>query len=186
MPTMVDVVCTACNKSFKRKLKDYNVAVKNNAKQVCSRKCNYDLQRIERGLTVKCCKRCNEVINSKYEYCALCRSYNKQIVLGYTIAQIKELYKDKTSMAVAAKIRGYGATIYNRSTRPKYCVNCYYSRHYEVCHIRQVKDFPETATMAEVHALDNLIALCPTCHWQLDHGMLDVDTIGVMPPYFVG
>jgi hypothetical protein len=98
-------------------------------------------------------------------------------VLSKTKSQIKELYKEKSSMAIAAKIRGYGSTIYKRSDKPKYCVNCGYDKHYEVCHIKQVKDFPDTASMAEIHALDNLIALCPNCHWELDHGMLRIQDI---------
>jgi 5-methylcytosine-specific restriction endonuclease McrA len=89
-----------------------------------------------------------------------------------TLGDIRELYKDKSSMNVAAKVRGYGATIYRNSDKPKHCVNCGYSKFYEVCHIRAVKDFPGTATMSEVHSLDNLIALCPNCHWEFDHGML--------------
>lgn len=75
-------------------------------------------------------------------------------------------------MAIAAKIRGYGRVIYDKSTKPKLCINCGYNKHYEVCHIVAIKDFPDAATMSEVHALDNLIALCPNCHWEFDHGML--------------
>ena len=51
-------------------------------------------------------------------------------------------------------------------------VVCGYSIHYEVRHIRAVKSFPDTATMAEVHNINNLIALCPNHHWEFDNGLL--------------
>jgi endogenous inhibitor of DNA gyrase (YacG/DUF329 family) len=52
------------------------------------------------------------------------------------------------------------------------CFNCGYSKHVEVCHIQAVMSFPDSATLKEINAPDNLVGLCPNCHWEFDHGQL--------------
>jgi len=52
------------------------------------------------------------------------------------------------------------------------CAVCGYSRHVELCHRKAISSFPETATLAEVNAESNNVALCPTHHWEFDHGFL--------------
>lgn len=49
------------------------------------------------------------------------------------------------------------------------CSKCGYDKHYEVCHIKGIKDFPLTATIGEVNHPSNLIPLCPNCHWEMDN-----------------
>lgn len=149
------------------------------AVKFCSSNCSatYNNLRRTRSKNNKICKDCGTDIKNKSTYCKACYNDNRiKISPSYTLGNVRQLYKDKTTMAIAAKIRGYGITIYNKSDKPKYCANCGYSKHYEVCHIKPVKEFPDSAIMAEVHALDNLIALCPNCHWEFDHGMLDLDS----------
>ena len=49
------------------------------------------------------------------------------------------------------------------------CKKCGYNKHVHVCHIIPVASFPDTATVKEINSKDNLIVLCPNCHWELDH-----------------
>jgi predicted restriction endonuclease len=58
------------------------------------------------------------------------------------------------------------------SRRERKCEFCGYPRHVECCHIREIADFPNEATLGEVNAVDNLVLLCPNHHWELDHGFL--------------
>jgi hypothetical protein len=37
------------------------------------------------------------------------------------------------------------------------------------------------ATVAEVNADENIIVLCPNCHWEFDHGIIDVSDIKRIP-----
>ena len=55
---------------------------------------------------------------------------------------------------------------------PSRCEVCGYEKFIEICHIRAVADFPAEATLEEINARDNLIALCPNCHRELDSGLL--------------
>lgn len=172
--------CKFCSKPVERKPSQ----VEESGNVFCSSSCaakynNKGKKRLQRPS--KHCA-CGKRIQYNSEMCSECRNGAKRrgvsnTLLNTTVDQIKEAYNNKSSLSFAAKVRGYGKTIYEASNMPKYCVNCGYSKHYEVCHIKAVKDFPDTATMAEVHSLDNLIALCPNCHWEYDHSMLTLDEI---------
>jgi predicted HNH restriction endonuclease len=58
------------------------------------------------------------------------------------------------------------------------CMSCGYGKHIEVCHLRQITDFPDTATVDEVNDLSNLTVLCPNCHWEFDNGLISVRPLG--------
>lgn len=49
---------------------------------------------------------------------------------------------------------------------------CGYNKHVEVCHKQAIHTFSETATIGEVNAPENLLILCPNCHWEFDYGLL--------------
>ncbi len=55
---------------------------------------------------------------------------------------------------------------------PYCCVCCGYDKHIDVCHKRPLASFPEDTPIAVVNSLENLAGLCPTCHWEFDHGLL--------------
>jgi hypothetical protein len=57
---------------------------------------------------------------------------------------------------------------------PRRCVNCGYDKHIEVCHRRPVTSFPLDTPISVVNSLDNLLGLCPNCHWEFDHGLLQL------------
>ena len=54
----------------------------------------------------------------------------------------------------------------------KPCANCGYDKHVELCHIKPISSYPETAKISEVNSEKNLIQLCPNCHWELDNGYI--------------
>ena len=71
-----------------------------------------------------------------------------------------------------SRIRNLARKIYRKSTKPKCCIICGYDKHFEVCHVRPISSFPDTAKISQINCLDNLISLCPNHHWELDHGNL--------------
>jgi len=52
------------------------------------------------------------------------------------------------------------------------CRNCGYDKHVELCHIRPITDFPDTATVGEVNSESNNVPLCRNCHWEFDKGLI--------------
>jgi hypothetical protein len=166
--------CSQCHIEITRKL---DPRTKNH---FCSRSCAATYNNTHKPKRIKqryVCESCGATVSAKHakrcKICALGRS-TSEIVKNTTVGQLKELYKDKNALAYAAKIRGYGKTIYDRSDKPKYCIVCGYDKHYEVCHIKSIASFENTATMMEVHFLDNMIALCPNHHWEFDRGLLKI------------
>jgi tRNA threonylcarbamoyladenosine modification (KEOPS) complex Cgi121 subunit len=85
---------------------------------------------------------------------------------------LKELKIKYSSHQYHAKIRQDSRTEYKKSKRPLVCKVCNYSKHIEVCHIKAIKSFSEDSTIAEINALENLVALCPNHHWEFDNGIL--------------
>lgn len=84
------------------------------------------------------------------------------------------ILRNKLSMTSLAElthpeIRGHARN--RMKPAGKACVRCGYAKFVEVCHVQPVESFPDYATLEVVNHLDNLILLCPNCHWEFDHGM---------------
>jgi hypothetical protein len=60
------------------------------------------------------------------------------------------------------------------ASRRYHCVRCGYDKHIEVCHKKSLTSFPLETPIAVVNSLDNLVGLCPNCHWEFDHGLLQL------------
>jgi hypothetical protein len=74
-------------------------------------------------------------------------------------------------------IRKHAFIVFKETNRRKACYNCGYKAHIEVCHIKPVSQFDNDATLEDINNPNNLIGLCPNCHWEFDHGILLYDTI---------
>lgn len=74
-------------------------------------------------------------------------------------------------------IRRLSRKAYLASDKVKACLVCGYDIHFDVAHIKDVKSFPESATVAEVNHIDNLIALCKNHHWEFDNGFLSIANV---------
>jgi len=70
-------------------------------------------------------------------------------------------------------IQKHARLVYQNSNKPKECYNCGYKTHYEVCHKKPVSSFDDSASIInEVNNINNLVALCPTHHWEFDNNIL--------------
>ena len=69
------------------------------------------------------------------------------------------------------------ARLYSKYFYPLKCMLCGYDKHYEVCHVKDIKDFTGEETIYEVNNKTNLIHLCPNCHWEFDHNQIDLSLI---------
>lgn len=54
------------------------------------------------------------------------------------------------------------------------CSNCGYDKHVEICHIKAVSEFRDEETMFDINRPENLIYLCPNCHWEFDNKILKI------------
>lgn len=71
-------------------------------------------------------------------------------------------------------IRTLSRKKYLRSNLPKQCFVCGYDKHFDVCHVKDIKTYSENTLIKEINSFDNLIALCKNHHWEFDHGELQI------------
>lgn len=60
----------------------------------------------------------------------------------------------------------------NKAIKDSPCQFCGYAAHTELCHIKPVSSFDETATLNEVNHPDNILVLCSNHHWEFDNGKI--------------
>lgn len=132
----------------------------------CSRSCSATFtntshpKRIKEGV----CASCGEPIHSTRKFCKVCYKTIRNTVSEQKIGDVKNKHQT---------IRHHARTLAIESGTDKSCVICGYNKHVEVCHIKPVSEFDSEATVAEVNALENLVLLCPNCHWEFDHFLMD-------------
>lgn len=122
------------------------------------------------GLT-KVCKTCPKLIPDERSYCLRCQSSSRR--LGRLLKCTKgELFASRKNWQSArSNITHHAARSYKKAYPTAACrkEGCDFAQHIEVCHIKAVADFPDTATIGEINALSNLTGLCPNHHWEFDH-----------------
>lgn len=45
----------------------------------------------------------------------------------------------------------------------------------EICHIKPISEFSDDTLIAIINHPDNIVILCPNCHWEFDNGLLKID-----------
>lgn len=124
------------------------------------------------------CKTCKKPITAQDTYCNICYK-DKFHLTGKTLNDAINRRKQDTNRY--AGIRGNARKIYYGSNQPKCCKNCGYNKHVEICHIKAIADFPLDTLVSTINAIENLMALCPNCHWEHDAGLLKVGHTGFEP-----
>lgn len=114
---------------------------------------------------------CGKKIKKTSKLCLECH----QLKYGVEHKTYKELKEKRANWWTArVPIAKHARIVYSDSDKVKACYNCGYDKHYQVCHIKAVADFDENTLIKEINNIDNLIALCPNCHWEYDHNLLEL------------
>lgn len=121
------------------------------------------------------CEKCGQIKERPYygaHTCNECKDRPRELK-HESIKSLRKMYETRKNQHqnVYSYIREQSRKIYLR-INPSICVACGYNKHVEVCHIKQVSEYPDDALISEINSLDNLVALCPNCHWEFDHGLL--------------
>jgi hypothetical protein len=113
----------------------------------------------------KTCTKCKMLISKSRTYCEDCF---KKMYEEFKERKIGELlYVDGPNRY--GSVRRYARMV--TSNRERKCYYCGYDKHVQTCHIKPISSFPLNAKLEEVNAEDNLLLLCPNCHWELDHDL---------------
>lgn len=181
--------CKLCNKVFE-------LPKGNKGKQYCSRSCvNKDLRTkhgsysrtvLDTGsLGVKSnCLFCKSEIITKHrvrKFCgSLCHTsykYGKQ-TLGEV--RVKEC---KSRATIYSYIRSRARNVLKFYTA-KVCMHCGYDKHVEACHIKPISEFKDSDLVSTINSLDNLLYLCPNCHWEFDNNKLSEEFLDKVQSHY--
>lgn len=72
-------------------------------------------------------------------------------------------------------IRYHARNLYKKILLNPLCEKCGYTKHVEICHIKAVSTFPKETLVSEVNSRNNILFLCPNCHWEHDHPSYSFD-----------
>lgn len=152
-------ICPRCqeNKSSKeyhiRKDKGYIYL-----KSYCKKCCN---KQTIKGQYDQCS--CGNKKTKKSKLCQYCSNINQQ---KYETLEDILHYRGKYGQSAAFNIvRGRARSCLTESK----CQRCGYDKHVEACHIKPISSFPNDTLISVINHKDNLIALCPNCHWEFDN-----------------
>lgn len=149
----------------------------------CSKSCSASINNVltPKRATKRKCIICEEkVMSYRHSRCKIHHQEyinNKtEIIQNYTL---EHYWSKKSLQNLHISSKNAHIRILCRSTYKDLvklpCANCGYNKHVELCHIKPVRDFLPTATIAEVNARSNIIQLCRNCHWEFDKGLLTLE-----------
>lgn len=93
-----------------------------------------------------------------------------------SVLKKKELFERKKHwFSARAAIVKNARFVFDSNGKERKCAICGYDKHIEIAHIKSVASFDESATIGEINAIGNLIALCPNHHWEYDNGLLNIE-----------
>jgi 5-methylcytosine-specific restriction endonuclease McrA len=118
------------------------------------------------------CNLCGSPLPKKRKLCDKCLFERTDWTLK-TVGQVRA----EVPFQVNARVRNAARRVYAFSGKPRVCQKCGYGKHIEICHIIGISTFPDETPISEINRPENLVALCPNCHWELDNGLLTVKEI---------
>jgi len=170
------ITCFECGKSTRKLPKDVNRNT--TGRMYCSRSCaarSNNKIHPKRSMEGVC--KCGKPTNKQRIYCNEC--YNP-LSENQTYGQIKLGTKYQKN----SRVRMHARKKYLNSGLPKHCVVCGYSKHIDVCHVKDISSFPDDALIKEINDFSNLVALCKNHHWEFDKKSMSYDDILKVEVYF--
>lgn len=143
-------------------------------KRFCSRSCSAKIVNVEqpRRKTKKICTICSKPTGSWRRN--RCPIHTKQYLNGKWRNRTIGEYRKKKSVVkkhpswLHSHIRVFARSWFKHLLKLP-CAKCGYDKHVELAHIKPISSFPDSALLSEVNSSDNIIQLCPNCHWEMDN-----------------
>lgn len=132
----------------------------------CSRSCSSSFNnkaKPKRMKKVYLCQTCGIPITRRATFCHSCK-----IQKGDDMTLQNAIYHTHHKSSAYALVRTRARAIAKLNNMNS-CSKCGYSRHVEIAHIKPISSYPLDTMVSIVNAIDNLLALCPNCHWDFDH-----------------
>jgi len=171
------VTCLNCSKEFEKSLRH----IEKSPNHFCSRSCSattHNKTQPKHPPKQRICTLCDVVytqINGHVskKYCQDCSNEFSKRTERLKVSTLGELrarpsLQGKHPIWFHNYLRGFSRS-WNQDIAKLPCQVCGYDKHTELCHIKPIADWEDTALLGEVNSPDNLYVLCPNHHWELDH-----------------
>ncbi len=115
------------------------------------------------------CFECDNIVKRKSgKFCKDCITKGK-IYRGIPLTNqtIEDCIKRKGSNRYDV-IRDNARRLYKEKLKNPKCEVCGYSKHVELCHRKSISSYPKDTLISEVNKEENILFLCPNCHWEHD------------------
>lgn len=120
------------------------------------------------------CQKCNKRLtrykgNRKSTLCQKC--YNDEECINYGNKTLQEVLMEGLSRAARHKyqlVRQHAKRVVRQFGLSKVCL-CGYSKHVELCHKKSISSFDKQTKLNVINSSENLVYLCPNCHWEFDN-----------------
>lgn len=123
----------------------------------------------------KKCPFCEKEIYYRSKTCRDCFERNRigEEIKNMSIGafRIKSKNKGTHPSWLYAEVRNF-ARSWNKELRKLPCRVCGYNKHVELCHIKPLNKFDDSDLLKEINSPNNIVVLCPNCHWEFDNGIL--------------
>ena len=139
----------------------------------CSRSCSTSFNnrvKPKRNPEHKCID-CGKPINSKR---ARCREH---YLLWLKTKETKDMtlteaIYDKHHRSSAYALVRTRARAFAKKLGLDTCEKCGYDKHVEIAHKKGISTFEGDTLISVINSKENLMALCPNCHWEYDNNLL--------------
>ena len=132
----------------------------------CCRSCSVSFnnkKEPKRKRKFKICPDCKCEMSERAKKCKNC--FSKDISLQEAI--YTKHHKSSAFALVRFRARKVGEKL-----KWEKCACCNYSKHIEIAHIIPVSNFDKSTMLSVINQPNNLLPLCPNCHWEFDAGLL--------------
>ena len=164
----VNTICHACKKPITKTQRE--IEKSKTGRVFCSPSCaakTNNKNQIKRPRTKKC-RTCDNLITSGFTFCKGC--WEKQLIDLSSLTLLCCIEKDHHNKYSIIKNHAREIT----KNKEQKCSKCGYDKHVETCHIKEISSFSLDTLVTEINHPDNLLLLCPNCHWTMDHPNLTV------------
>lgn len=143
------------------------------AKKFCSKKCAATFNNKLKPKKIKKerpkCRKCNNTVKHLgVVHCSDCITNRKHYHGIPADEQTIEYASRRGGANRYDLIRTHGRRLYKKELKGK-CERCSYDKHVELCHIKAVSLFPKNTVISFVNKRENILFLCPNCHWEFDN-----------------
>lgn len=180
------VKCTECNADIRKTISELSKSDNHFCSQSCSASHSNRKRHLKKLLNdpdklANAIQRISQCINCNKPFTKTRQTQKCCSVLCNMEHRSKNTYANSVCKRIGANkydsIRK-SARNYSIKILPHKCANCGYDKHFETCHIKAIKNFDlSNTTLYEINNKDNLIHLCPNCHWEFDNNLLTLDEI---------